>query len=221
MSNIGQKLVDEIGEQAFSPKESSWFAMNVQNLPLHKKWIKKLTKHGKGAFMIIERATEGGNTYNTGCCVTQGHSMGLHNMMPLPTHRAMFIGQPEEKSDVVTATFRYISDIGLKDLTAGENNPIEFEWVNKLPCFPRALAIQEIDGNLPDEVCDKIAIEKDIMDSKDNEFYNHIPIAFPYNPEDENDQDNYWKFQPMTYAWVMNWMDKSNPTKGVKDTPKR
>jgi len=180
---IKEIINDTIGK-ALNPRESSWFSAVLSSLPLSFEWkeiMNRLTKGGKGAFIFIEKPALGGNTYETGCCVTQGNSVGLHNIIPLPTHRAMFIGQPEKDSDKVTCTFRYVSDIGLKDLTSGENNPIDVAWIPDLPCFPRALAIQEIDGNLGDAVCNKYAKDRGIYDvDSDKEWFNkNSNIPFP------------------------------------------
>ena len=188
MSKQGKKLVTETLKQTVNPTESSWCAIKVESLPLDKAWIDKLIKHGQGAFMIIERSTNGGETYETNCCVTQGQGSGLANMMPIPTHRAMFIGQPEPDSDQVTVTFRYISDIGLKDLTSGENNPIEFEWVDKLPCFPKALAIQEIMVQYDKKTADLIAKDKGIFYDHEDNIYMSTPIPYPNDVQDFVDQ---------------------------------
>ena len=205
-----EQIIKEVVTQSVNPTESSWFAIDVSKLPLHTRWVEKLTKLGKGAFILMERKTEGGETHNTNCCVTQGQQSGLMNLIPLPTHRAMFVGQADPKTDTVSVTFRYISNSGLMDLTSGENTPIEFEWVDKLPCFPRALAIQEIPEQLSDEDFAESALHKGVFVSEQNEFYNHTPIAFPHDDADD-DCSVYWKNSPSSHAYVMsahmNWSE--------------
>jgi hypothetical protein len=71
-------------------------------------------------------------------------------MIPIPTHRAMFIGQPVD-ADHLTCTFRYLSTDGLKSLTSVEG--IEFEWKDQLLLFPKAMIIQEINSSNDDEWC--------------------------------------------------------------------
>ena len=126
-------------EYTSGAKESSWFSTDIRKLPLADDMIEALLE--LDTMVYIEKYSQGGETFETSCCVEQG--IGGHNaMIPIETHRAMFIGTPEGESHM-TCTFRYVSKRGIKSLA---ESGFEFEWMYQLPCFPKALIIQEING---------------------------------------------------------------------------
>ena len=123
--------------------------MSVEDLPLKKQWIKKMTDLPDDKILIlIERDPMGGDTKESTCPMSEG----LEKMMPLKTHRACFIGQCPDGH--ITATFRWISKQNLSQVTSLKHPETgaqpDLEWVAQLPCFPKWLAINEIPQELDD-----------------------------------------------------------------------
>ncbi|MAE83576.1 MAG: hypothetical protein CMB80_12610 [Flammeovirgaceae bacterium] len=160
-------------------KESTAFLTLISNLPLAKKIKDALSKHV--AMIYIERTPQGGDTFETSCCIEQDAG-GFGAVIPIPTHRVMMLSNTDSGGHgEPTATFRYMSKMGLEDILK-DSDLIEFEWKDQLPCFPKAMIIAEIDGNYGAEWCYAEGVRKGLGENLTT------PIPFP----DHKDADDPW-----------------------------
>ncbi len=176
MTNIESFVKATIGNMAESreyqtgQKESTAFLSLISNLPLMKEIKDALSKHV--AMIYIERTPQGGDTFETSCCVEQGAG-GFGAMIPIPTHRVMMLSNTDSGGHgEPTATFRYMSKMGLEDILK-DSDQIECEWKDQLPCFPKAMIVAEIDGNLGAEWCHSEGVKKGLGED------HTTPIPFP------------------------------------------
>ena len=138
----------------------AWMAIDIKDMPLKKSVINGYLKL-KDMLIISEKICKGGETFETSCDWVQGHKDGFRDMIPIPTFRSIFIGQCPD--GYITATFRYISKMGLKEIVEEGKKyktKVKIEYVDTLPCFPKYLAISEIDGQYSGEVIKQLHIEK-------------------------------------------------------------
>ena len=186
MTNIESFVKKTIGDFVVSreyqtgQKESTAFLSLIINLPLVNEINDALSKHV--AMIYIERNPQGGDTYETSCCVEQGAG-GFGAMIPIPTHRVMMLSNLPNKDGTVepTATFRYMSKMGLEDILK-DSDQIECEWKDQLPCFPKAMIVAEIDGNLGAGWCYTEGVKKGLGE----DYTTPIPFPDTYGIDDDD-----------------------------------
>ena len=162
-------------------KESTAFLSLISKLPLMKKIKDALSKHI--AMIYIERTPQGGDTFETSCCIEQGAG-GFGAVIPIPTHRVMMLSNTDSGGHgEPTATFRYMSKMGLEDILK-DSDLIEFEWKDQLPCFPKAMIVAEIDGNLGAGWCYTEAVRKGLGENP--------PVPIPFPDTYGFDDDDLW-----------------------------